>query len=118
MQSLNNKAINEALNNLLIDEEDYQVIIEVIFNHIVNVITIHIFVFHRAYELLLMLLIISIQSHLPKSLKNMNLPSLGVLLLICTKEIIVGNKVLNCARKTDYTKYVFVVIFIIILIYK
>jgi len=27
VQSLNNKAINEALNNLLIDEEDYQVII-------------------------------------------------------------------------------------------
>jgi len=25
VQSLNNKAINEALNNLLIDEEDYQV---------------------------------------------------------------------------------------------
>lgn len=27
VQSLNNKAINEALNNLLIDEEDYQVIV-------------------------------------------------------------------------------------------
>lgn len=27
VQSLNNKAINEALNNLLIEEEDFQVIV-------------------------------------------------------------------------------------------
>lgn len=32
MQSLNNKAINEALNNLLINEEDYQVNILTIFS--------------------------------------------------------------------------------------
>lgn len=63
------------------------------------------FLFLRAYEHLLMLLITLIQLHLHKNLKNMNLLSSGALLLTYTKEIIDGSKVLNCARKTDYTKY-------------
>lgn len=102
VQSLNNKAINEALNNLLIDEEDYQVIhnLAIIHTHIVID-----FFFCRVYEHLLMLLITLTQSRLPKNSKNTNLQSSGALLLTCTKEIIGGSKVLNYARKTDYTKY-------------
>jgi len=53
-------------------------------------------------------LIILTQLLLPKNLKNMNLQSLGVLLLICTKEIIGGSRALSCAKKIDCTKYVYI----------
>lgn len=104
VQSLNNKAINEALNNLLIDEEDYQVMILNVIYIQITLFLLNLF-FSRVYEHLLMHLITLTQSHLPKNLKNMNSLNSGVLLLICTKETIDGSKVLNYAKKIDYTKY-------------
>lgn len=106
VQLLNNKAINEALNNLLINEEDYQVIIfwlEIVPSDCCLFIY---FFAHRVYGHLLMHLITLTQSHSPKNSKNTNSLSSDVLLLICTKEIIDGNRALSCAKKTDYTKFV------------